>query len=419
MKKIDLKYGKNIISFNIDDKNYCDTINPNKIEIDLVDEEEIRRALENPISSKRLKDIVEKNEKIVIITSDITRPLPSYKILPLVIAELRAGGIREEDITIVLALGSHRKHTEAEKENLVGSAVYNSKVAVIDSDMNKCVNLGICKNGTLVDIFEPVVHADKRICLGNIEYHYFAGYSGGSKAIMPGVSSWRAIQANHANMTKAGAYAGNLESNPVRQDIDQISEFISIDFIVNVVLDDKKRVIKAVAGHWKDSHREGCRVLDSMYLKEIAEKADIVVLSPGGYPKDINIYQAQKGLDNAQHAVRDGGIIVWCASASEGFGEGNFEIWMKTKTPKEMIEEIKENFILGGHKAAAIAMVLEKCQVYMVSDLAESLVRSINLVPFNSVQEAVDKAILSLGENSSVIIMPYAGSTLPRYKGKS
>ena len=167
--------------------------------------EEVLYALKNPIGTARLSEIVKPGEKVVIITSDITRPMPSHIVLPPVLDELRAAGVREEDILIVLALGSHRKHTEEEKRYLVGDTVYHSKVKIMDSDMNSCVNLGVCENGTPVDIFKPVVEADRIICLGIIEYHYFAGYSGGAKAIMPGVSSREAIQANHSNMVKAGA----------------------------------------------------------------------------------------------------------------------------------------------------------------------------------------------------------------------
>jgi len=408
-----LKYGKGETNFTLKEKNYLGMVLPNEIKIGLTDEDEVRRAMLSPIGSKRLKEIVKPGENIVIVTSDITRPMPSYRVLPIVIEELLDGGIVEEDITIVLALGSHRGHTEEEKKKLVGDKVYNSKVQVIDSDMNKCVRLGMCKNGTPVDIFEPVVKADRRIALGNIEFHYFAGYSGGNKALMPGVSSHEAIQANHSNMVKPGAFAGNLDNNPVRQDIEQITEFISIDFIVNVVLSDKKQIIRAVAGDHVEAHRAGCRALDEMYKIKLKEKADIVVVCPGGFPKDINLYQSQKGLDNSKHVVKDGGIIIWCASAVEKFGETTFEKWMTTKSPKEMIEEIKINFKLGGHKAAAIAMVLEKARIFMVSDLNPELVKSINLKPYPSLQQAVDAAIQELGEGAKVLIMPAAGSTLP------
>jgi len=414
--KFELKYGKDHVEFELDEKNYMCSLLPNEIEFELKGEEEVKRALENPIGTKRLKDIVKPGEKIVIVTSDITRPMPSKAVLPPVINELRMAEVKEKDITIVLALGSHRGHTEEEKKYLVGEDVYYSDVNIMDSDMTRCINLGKCKNGTPVDIFEPVAKADRIICMGNIEYHYFAGYSGGAKALMPGVSSHDAIQANHSNMVKKEAYAGNLDTNPVRQDIDEAGEYIHIDFIVNVILNSKKEIVKTVAGHYIKAHREGCKVLDELYGIQLDKQADIVIVSPGGFPKDINLYQSQKGLDNAKQAVKDGGIIILAASAKEKFGESTFEEWMLSKKPPEMIQEIKENFKLGGHKAAAIALVLQKARIFMVSDLEDELVRKINFIPFKTVQEAVDAALTELGAESQILIMPAAGSTLARYQ---
>ncbi len=411
--EFELKYGKTIKRFCIKEKNYMGSLIPNAIEFDVFDEGEVRHALANPIESRPLREIVSAGEKVVVITSDITRPMPSSRVLPSVIKELKKGGVCEKDITVVLALGSHRKHTEDEKKALVGDEVAKSNVNVIDSDINRCIRLGICKNGTPADIFEPVVKADRRICLGNIEFHYFAGYSGGCKAVMPGVSSHEAIMINHSNMIKAGAFAGNIDTNPVRQDIEEIADFIPIDFIVNVVLDEQKRIVRAFAGHPVKAHRAGVGVLDDMYKVSLSRPADVVILSPGGFPKDINMYQAHKGLDNAKHAVKEGGILIWCARAAEGFGEKTFEEWMITKSADEMIEEISANFRLGAHKAAAVAMVLKKATIYMVSDLPFDLMRKVGIVPFVSIEKAINAALHALGDDAKILIMPEAGSTLP------
>ncbi|SRR6056297_581723 len=411
--KMELKYGKSKLYFEIDSKNHLGTLLPNEKENGLRGKDEVRRALENPIGTKRLREIVSKGEKVAIVTSDITRPMPSKTVLPVVLEELKSAGIEEEDITVVFALGSHRGHSEEEKRMLAGDEIFESGVKLIDSDPDDCVNLGVCSNRTPVDIFKPVANADRIVCLGNIEYHYFAGYSGGAKALMPGVSSRRAIQINHSNMVMEEARAGNMETNPVRQDIDETGSHIKIDFIVNVVLNSKKEITSAVAGDCIKAHRAGCKTLDAMYGVKIKEKADIVIVSPGGYPKDINLYQAQKGLDNAKHAVKDGGIVILAASAKEGFGEKTFEEWMKNMTPDEMICEIRENFKLGGHKAAAIAMILKKSKIYMVSDLDGDIVRKINFEPFETVQKALDAAKKELGEDSGILVLPLAGSTLP------
>lgn len=250
--------------------------------------------------------------------------------------------------------------------------------------------------------------------MGNIEFHYFAGYSGGAKAIMPGVSTREAIRANHCNMVYDEAKAGNLDTNPVRIDMEEAGKIVGIDFIVNVVLDANKNIIKAVAGNYIKAHREGCKFLDKLYKIEIPEKADIVITTPGGFPKDLNLYQAQKSLDNAKHAVKDGGIIILAASCKEGFGEKTFEKWMLGfEKPEDMVIELKKNFVLGGHKAAAIAKVLQKCSVYLVSDIDPDTVKKMFMKPYKDVQDAVDDALNIKGRDAKVILMPHAGSTLP------
>jgi nickel-dependent lactate racemase len=411
---LEFGYGEGIQKVEVPDENVIDILKPNKVEYDRIDEEEVKRALENPIGSKRLKDIVKPNEKIVVITSDITRPMPTYKVMPLLLDELYDAGVNAKDITLVFALGSHRKHTREEMIKLAGERAAN-EIKMIDSDMSDCVRMGVTKRGTPVDIFMPVAEADRRICLGNIEYHYFAGYSGGSKAIMPGVSTREAIRKNHSLMVEEGSHAGNLDTNPVREDIEEAASLCPIDFILNVVLDEKKTIIKAVSGHPVLAHREGAKFLDTLYLKEIKERADIVLVSQGGKPKDINLYQTQKALDNAKHAVKKGGTVILIGECTEGLGEKVFEEWMtKSKSPDEMIERIRKDFQLGGHKAAAISLVLRDADIYLVSAMDEAFVKSMFLKPFKSAQEAFDTAFKKHGANAKVIAMPYGGSTLPK-----
>lgn len=411
---LEFGYGEGIQKVEVPDENVIDILKPNKVEYDRIDEEEVKRALENPIGSKRLKDIVKPNEKIVVITSDITRPMPTYKVMPLLLDELYDAGVNAKDITLVFALGSHRKHTREEMIKLAGERAAN-EIKMIDSDMSDCVRMGVTKRGTPVDIFMPVAEADRRICLGNIEYHYFAGYSGGSKAIMPGVSTREAIRKNHSLMVEEGSHAGNLDTNPVREDIEEAASLCPIDFILNVVLDEKKTIIKAVSGHPVLAHREGAKFLDKLYLKEIKERADIVLVSQGGKPKDINLYQTQKALDNAKHAVKKGGTVILIGECTEGLGEKVFEEWMtKSKSPDEMIERIRKDFQLGGHKAAAISLVLRDADIYLVSAMDEAFVKSMFLKPFKSAQEAFDTAFKKHEAIAKVIAMPYGGSTLPK-----
>ena len=413
MKNIDIGFSKKGVSFSIDENNLSAVLMPNKVEYTLSGVEEVRRALRNPIGKNPLSEYDLKDKRIAIVTSDITRPLPSYKILPSLLDELNSAGADDANITVVFALGSHRSHTEEEIRHLVSDEVFE-RVKCVDSHAENCVHLGETTRGTPVDVFDLVANADFRICLGNIEFHYFAGYSGGMKAIMPGVSTRDAIRANHSHMVEEGSYAGHLEGNPVREDIEEVYNFCPVDYIVNVVLNEKKEVICAVAGDVVEAHRAGCKFLDKLYKCNIPEKADIVIVSAGGFPKDMNMYQAQKALDNAKHAVRDGGVIIWVASCSEGLGEKHFEEWMLGHEKSEdMIPHIRRDFILGGHKAAAIALVLQKVQIMLVSDLDDDFARRVFMEPMPTVDAALKEAYNRLGGDAKVIVMPYGGSTLP------
>lgn len=378
------------------------------------EEEEVRRALREPVGAPPLRQVVRSGEKIAVITSDITRPMPTRKVMPALLDELYAAGVKSGDITLVFALGSHRSQTDEERRRLAGERAWN-EIRCVDCDPDDCVHLGITSAGTPVDITRVVAEADRRICLGNVEYHYFAGYSGGAKAIMPGCSTRAAIQSNHSMMVRAEAAAGNLKTNPVRRDIEDAAALCGIDYILNVVLGEHKEILRAAAGDVTLAHRELCAFLDKIYLNELPQAADIVLVSQGGAPKDLNLYQTQKALDNARHAVRQGGIIILIGSCREGLGERVFEQWMTTSpSPEAMIERIGRDFQLGGHKAAAIAITLQKAKIFLVSELEDDFVRSIFLTPQPSAQAALEQAFRELGGDASVLAMPFGGSTLPR-----
>lgn len=378
------------------------------------EEEEVRRALREPVGAPPLRQVVRPGEKIAVITSDITRPMPTRKVMPALLDELYAAGVKPEDITLVFALGSHRRQTDEERRRLAGERAWN-EIRCVDCDPDDCVHLGVTSAGTPVDITRVVAEADRRICLGNVEYHYFAGYSGGAKAIMPGCSTRAAIQSNHSMMVRAEAAAGNLKTNPVHRDIEEAAALCGIDYILNVVLGEHKEILRAAAGDVTQAHRELCAFLDDIYLNELSQAADIVLVSQGGAPKDLNLYQTQKALDNARHAVRQGDIIILIGSCREGLGECVFEQWMTTSpSPEAMIERIGRDFQLGGHKAAAIAITLQKAKIFLVSELEDDFARSIFLTPQPSAQAALEQAFRELGGDASVLAMPFGGSTLPR-----
>lgn len=414
--RLEFGFGEGSQWVDVPEENLLGILSPNEVPVERTGAVAVEYALANPIGSPRLRDIVSPGEKIAIVTSDVTRPMPTALVMPPLLAELYAAGVNPSNITLVFGLGNHRTQSSAEREKLAGAQAW-AEIRCVDSTPEDCVHFGLTRRGTPVDISRAVAEADRRICLGNIENHYFAGYSGGGKALMPGVSTREAIQTNHSLMVQPEACAGRMEGNPIREDIEEAASLVGIDFILNVVLDEHKQVIHAVAGDAVHAHRQGCGFLDSFYLKEIEERADIVLVSQGGAPKDLNLYQTQKALDNAKHAVKSGGVIILIGSCREGLGEETFEEWMtKSPSPAAMIERIGRDFQLGGHKAAAIAMVLQQSDIYLVSELEDDFVRSLFLQPHPTAQAALDAALKKMGPNATILSMPFGGSTLPRAK---
>lgn len=411
--ELNFGYGKTEQIVNVPDKNLLGVLTANEMEHKRSGVEAVEYALKNPIGAPTLRKAVKAGQKIAIIASDISRPVPSYEILPSILDELFTAGCKAEDITVVFALGSHRNHTEEEMRRLAGDKVFDT-IRCVDSDPSDCIHMGTTDAGTPVDITRIVAEADFKICTGNIEFHYFAGYSGGAKAIMPGVSTPSAIQVNHRMMVEESACAGKLVGNPIRQDIEQAGDICGIDYIVNVVLDEHKHIAYAVAGDVTKAHRDGCAYLDKMYSKKIPERADIVLVSQGGAPKDANLYQVQKALDNAKHAVKKGGTIILMGACNEGLGSKTFESWLlSAPTAESMIDRIHKQFQLGGHKAAAIAMVLQNASIDLISEMEDDFVRRIFLNPKPSAQNALDDAFEKYGPNATVIAMPFGGATLP------
>ncbi len=416
MEKVEFCYGCCRQCVEIGEENLIASLLPRKIESHGDAKEKIQKALDAPIESKKVEEIIKPGEKIAIIISDVTRPCPSYKILPPLVERLEKAGCRREDMTIVSGLGSHRPQTEEEWAKLVGPDIYGT-IKIEDSYGDDFILIGASSRKTPYEVYGTVVRADRRICIGNIDYHYFAGYSGGAKAIVPGVCSRGTIQANHSMMLDEAAKVGFVDGNPVREDMEEIVKFLPIDFIINVVLDEKKEIISAVAGHAYHAHRAGCRVLDAAYKMPIEELADIVIASPGGLPKDLNVYQTQKALDNAQWAVKPGGIIILVGECKEGYGEHVFEEWLEAaENPENLLARIRQEFRLGGHKAAAIAAIVQKYQVYLVSCLPVEMVQKLYMKPFTDLQVAYEAAMAEKGPQARVYCMTVGGTTLPNLK---
>ena len=400
--------------FELPQEDVIEVMHANPVASGPTGEKVVRASLAAPIGTPRLRELVRPGQTVCVITSDVTRPLPTATVLPPVMDELRSAGVRDEDVLLAIALGSHRPQTEDELQAIMGP--YYGRLRVLNGDSRGLAHVGTTSHGTPVDVLAEVAAADVRVALGNVEYHYFAGYSGGAKAIMPGCSTFAAIQANHSLMVDPAAHSGNMES-PVRLDLEEACAMVGLDFIVNVVLDEEKNVVYSAAGDFVAAQRDACRKLDALYGCELHEYADVVVVSQGGAPKDLNLYQLQKALDNAKHPVKDGGVIVLVGSCAEGLGQDTFAKWMhEARTPRDVVDHLQRDFRLGGHKAAAIAQIELRCDVYLVSDMEPDQVRDCFMTPFAHVQDAVDAAMESqrrrLGREPRVLIMPHGGSTL-------
>lgn len=277
------------------------------------------------------------------------------------------------------------------------------------------VEIGTTKRGNRVSLFKEILKADFIIVTGNLEYHYFAGFSGGAKAIAPGICSRNTIANNHKHFLEPGAKAGRIKGNPIREEIE---EMVGINFMVNAVLNSHKKLVKVVAGEVTQAHREGTAYINNIFGVKIDHLADIVIASPGGYPKDIDLYQTHKAMENAMLAVKKGGIIIIADECLDGLGEESFaEALNGELSPLGLMEELKHHFILGRHKVSRIASINLNSEIYLVSHLTDKIKKNLFLKSFDSLQEAFSQALKVQREKAKVLVIPYGGSTLPVFEG--
>ncbi len=399
--KLRLGYGEGCIEFEVSEEN-CQVLLPT--ELPAADHQEIERALTKPFGQDLANFSSCKSASVLV--SDITRPSPSYMILPSIRKRLHEIGVT--DINVVFALGTHRRMTQKEEMLLLRDCI---SMPHVQHDPQKCVYLGQTARNTPVEIFEEVAASDMIIATGNIEYHYYAGYSGGAKAILPGISSGRSVNANHELMREPGAVSGCLDS-PVRQDFEDAARVADLDFILNVVQNSKNEVVKAVAGDYIKAHRAGAEVVDKMYRKVVLP-ADIVITSAGGKPKDLNLFQAQKALDNAKGAAIQGGTIILVAQCSEGLGHPVFERWAsEANCAQDCIDRFGQEYEFGGHKAAFLAKESIDHNIILVSSLPREMAEMCFFHPATTLEYAVAMAQKRHGQDARMIVMPFGNLTL-------
>lgn len=411
--RLDLPFGQAEFPVRIKAGNFAGVLHPKGSLAVESEEVLLSRAVIEPIGTPRLCEIVKSGQRVAIVISDHIRPCPTDRLIPYIINELGSSGIGFEDMVVIAALGIHRQMTETELRLVIGEPIAN-RVEILNHDPEDTIHLGVTSTGTPVELFRPLVEADFRICLGHLECHYFAGYSGGSKAILPGCASMQTVTANHAMMMDSKAVVGRLDDNPVRRDLEEGAAMLGADFILNVALNAHGYVVDAVAGDAIAAHRAGCARLTQRNLIKLPTLADIVLASAGGIPHDINLYRAHKGLENASYFVRPGGTIILVAECAEGFGHPILFNWLSQGTePAAITRRICEKFVLGGHKAAAIAKILERAKVVLVSSIPPQQVRKSGMEPFRHPQEALDNVLGQARSRGKVLVLPHASSVSP------
>ena len=414
--QIPIRYGKeDIIELNVPQKNLLGVFNPNPV-AKFYETALIAKALANPINQKSFDEFIAGDEKIVIIVNDGTRPTPTAKVLKQIYPK-----IRDKNKTFIIATGCHREGTLDEYEMIFGKEIYaelNAKGEVCDHDSKKdeMSYLGESKNGTQMYLNKIVAEAKKVIVIGSVEPHYFAGYTGGRKAFLPGTASYESITQNHKLALSSDAQALRLEGNPVHEDmIDAMKVLAHIDvFSIQTVLDSEHGVYYASAGDLNDSFYDCVKKADEVFCVNIPRKADIVI-SVAPYPMDVDLYQAQKALDNGKLALAKDGILIMVAKCRTGIGpKPFFNLMASAPTPQEVLEKISNEFHLGYHKAAKMAEISLWAQTWAVSELSDDEMRAVHLKPYHDLQKALDDALAQKGADAGIIILPFGSMTVPK-----
>lgn len=414
-----LPYGKTDVCVRIPARNLLGAIEPADRQGAVDAKAEVERALKEPIGSKRLCEISKPECKVAIVV-DATHKTPSEMILLPVLAELNAAGVKDENIAVIFGCGTHRAIKPEEASLLLGTeASKRVKTVVHDCRAADLVNVGTTKtHGTKVFVNRVFAEADVKVLLGEVGFHYYAGYDGGRKSVLPAVCGEETIKQNHELLLHANAKSGCLEDNPVNRDMNEAARLAKVDFIVNVVKNTKGEIVKAFAGDLEQAFLEAVKLVDEMYRITVDRRADILVVSAGGNPSDLNLYQAYKAVENVLDAVKRGGVIIFVAECPEGHGNQAFYDWMSRLGDLKNVErEIKRNFVMGGHKAYYLLRALQNHQIILVSSLPDYYAISIfKLKTARAVNDALTEAMKIAGSASRVWAAPQGSCTLPVFK---
>ncbi|URZ18626.1 nickel-dependent lactate racemase [Clostridium felsineum] len=422
-----MKYGDLKLEIDVDEKNVIGVIKSNKFGTTKSEEEVIKDAIENPIDSARLKELVHEGETVCIVVPDVTRAWQrTDKYLPKLVEEINAGGVKDEDIIFLSATGTHRSQTEEEHEKILGKEL-SKRFKIIDHDCldkNNLVYLGKTTYGTPVSINKIALDCDHIVITGGIVYHFLVGFSGGKKTILPGIASYESVMANHAmSLSKnfgGGTYetvrCGNIENNPIHIDMLEAASFVKPDFMFNVVVDKDGAIVGAVAGNYISAHAKGRKMIDEKDGVNISRKSDITIASAGGYPKDINLYQSIKIMINAREATKDNGTIVILAECRDGLG-GDAEMqsmFLNFDTSEERERDLREKYSISKYAGYYFCEGADKFNVILVSSLDHKLVKRTNIKLVKTIEEALELVYKTNSKDATITLMPEAANTLPK-----
>ena len=415
---VDMKFGGGTLPLDVEDSKILGVMLPNPKPALKNAMEEVRACLAAPEGTPPLESMLRSRapKKLVIVVNDITRPTPYPVLLPPLMEAIAKAGIPDEHVTLVTATGIHDPHTPEQNELVYGADICARYRVVSHNATDKAalVYKGKLPSGYDFWLNKLVDEADFLITLGVVMPHYFAGFSGGRKSILPGVVGKETVQKNHARMVELMDNLPPIRQNPVSLEMIQAARTAGVDFILNVVVDDSENLVKVVAGDLERAWYKAVEVSEAMYMVPIAGQADIAISAASGFPRDINLYQSQKALDHADRATKKGGTIVLVAECRDGYGEKVFEDFMNRGwTPRQIMDDVKANFVMGGHKAYGYAKVAAEKHIIMVTSLPEKVVASCFAKKAATLQEALAMARVQQGADARLMLMPEGSVTVP------
>jgi nickel-dependent lactate racemase len=414
---INLPYGSGYQSVTISKEQLVTVIKPQPIEAVADLRGAVRNAIERPFG-KNLCQSLSPSDSVAIVIDDKTRPVPNKEILEVLLEELLISKIESKKITIVIATGVHSPCSREDLYQMIGTRIADHFSVINHSawDEKNLMEIGPIggKKSFQLQINKHVSETDVKILIGMISPHHAAGYSGGRKSILPGVASFENIRNQH-NINPDKIMSGKLSDNPFHTLAMEAAERVGVNFIVNVVLNSQGEVAKVVAGDLVDAWNEGVAFCNKISKTILPDYSDIVITSPGGYPRDINLWQSQKAISTAELIVRPGGVIILVAECREGIGSDDLHRWLKTaSSPQDIIEKFKQvGFTGGSRKAYYFARALQKASIVLVSDrLSKKDLEGMFLWSANSIEEALEIAKDRIGGSPSISILPYAPGLL-------